>query len=108
MSNLTDTEINHRIATEINRWEHVESIFYTDHEGTTCYLADYCNSTSHALDLAHREEIGLAPTKYGWSAYNLNDSLESAEDNLLGRAICLCLLKMRSPLTKPDQNETNS
>jgi hypothetical protein len=49
---MTDQEINHLIATNINLWIHDEGIFYHDVNGNTCYLADYCHSIPHAINLA--------------------------------------------------------
>ena len=88
---MTNQEINHAIATEVNGWIHDEGIFYHDENGNTCYLADYCNSIAHALDLAYAHGIGLKPTS-GWTAYQVvNESVE-ANDALASKAICLCLL----------------
>lgn len=89
---MTNQEINHLIATNISRWIHDEGIFYHDASGNTCYLADYCNSISHALDLAKAHGIALKPTVDGWSAYKLHDETVAAQDALASKAICLCLL----------------
>jgi hypothetical protein len=88
---MTDQEINHFIATQINGWIHDEGIFYHDAAGFTCYLADYCHSIAHALDLAKAHEIALKPTVEGWVAYKLADETVLAEDTLASKAICLCL-----------------
>jgi hypothetical protein len=103
MSNLTTQEINHLIATKINGWTHDESIFYHDASGTTCYLADYCNSISHSLDLAKTANVGLAPSTSGWIAYSVDDPSVSSEDAIPGTAICLCILKM---FDSPDPTES--
>jgi hypothetical protein len=96
---MTNQEINHEIATKINGWIHDDGIFYHDADGNTCYLADYCNSVPHALDLAKPREVGLAPTPTSWTAYSIADSEVFAEDELPGKAICLCLLKIASTVT---------
>ena len=88
---MTEQEINHFIATQINGWIHDEGIFYHDASGFTCYLADYCNSIPHAMDLAKTNNIALKPTVNGWSAYKLGDETILAEDTLASKAICLCL-----------------
>jgi hypothetical protein len=93
---MTDQEINHLIATQVNGWIHDEGIFYHDENGNTCYLADYCHSISHALDLAKANEIALKPTVDGWSAYKLADETVVATDSLASKAICLCLLSTPS------------
>lgn len=89
---MNDQEINHLIATNINGWIHDEGIFYHDSAGFTCYLADYCNSIAHAMDLAKAYSIALKPTVDGWSAYRLADEAVVAENALASKAICLCLL----------------
>lgn len=94
MTTITSQEVNHLVAIRIKNWVHDEDIFYHDGNGTTQYLADYCNSIAHALDLANAHDIGLAPSKAGWTAYSVNDANVSAEDALPGKAICLCVLKM--------------
>ncbi|MBW4534151.1 MAG: hypothetical protein KME09_09450 [Pleurocapsa minor HA4230-MV1] len=68
---MTDQEINHLIATQVNGWIHDEGIFYHDASGFTCYLADYCNSIAHALDLAKANGVALKPTVEDWTAYKL-------------------------------------
>lgn len=89
---MTEQEINHAIATQVNGWIHDESIFYHDVNGNTCYLADYCNSVPHALDLAKAGNVGIQPTETGWSAYAVANPELTATDELPGKAICLCLL----------------
>lgn len=89
---MTDQEINHLIATQINGWIHDEGIFYHDVNGFTCYLADYCHSIAHALDLAKANNIALKPVADGWSAYKLSDETTIGTDNLASKAICLCLV----------------
>lgn len=93
---MTEQEINHLIATNINGWIHDEGIFYRDSAGFTCYLADYCNSISHAMDLAKANNVALKPTVSGWSAYKLADETILAEDSLASKAICLCLTAVPS------------
>ena len=89
---MTNQEINHLIATQVNGWVQDEGIFYHDDNGNTCYRADYCNSISHALDLAKAYGVALKPTVNGWSAYKLADETILAENALASKAICLCLL----------------
>jgi hypothetical protein len=91
---MTNQEINHEIATRINGWIHDEGIFYHDSGGNTCYLADYCNSVPHSLDLAKKYEVGLAPTFDGWLAYSVVDSDVKIENALPGIAISLCVIKI--------------
>ncbi|MBW4536329.1 MAG: hypothetical protein KME09_20545 [Pleurocapsa minor HA4230-MV1] len=88
---MTDQEINHLIATQVNGWIHDEGIFYHDASGFTCYLADYCNSIPHAMDLAKANGVALKPTVDGWSAYKLADETVVGTDSLASKAICLCL-----------------
>jgi hypothetical protein len=104
MTTLTTQEINHLVATKINGWIHDEGIFYHDSSGTTCYLADYCNSISHALDLAKTAEVGLAPSVNGWTAYSVADPNVNSEDTIPGTAICLCILQM---FDSPEPTEPN-
>jgi hypothetical protein len=89
---MTEQEINHLIATSINGWIHDEGIFYHDENGNTCYLADYCNSIAHALDLAKAHSIGLIPTAAGWQAYQVATPAIQAEEAFASKAICVCLL----------------
>jgi hypothetical protein len=89
---MSDQEINHFIATQVNLWIHDEGIFYHDAAGFTCYLADYCHSLNHAMDLAKANNIALKPVAEGWSAYKLNNETAVALDALASKAICLCLL----------------
>jgi hypothetical protein len=90
---LTDQEINHQIATQVNGWTHLESIYYQNGEGSICYLADYCNSLPHAMDLAFTNDIALKPTPDGWQAYKLHGDLVTSDDPLASKAICLCLIE---------------
>lgn len=92
---MTEQEINHVIATQVNGWTHVESIIYQDSAGNYCYRADYCNSIAHALDLAKTHQIGLAPTETGWQAYSIADGNTKADDAVAAKSICLCLLSMQ-------------
>jgi hypothetical protein len=95
MTTLTDREINHLIATQINGWTHIEDIFYNDSDGVICYLADYCNSIAHSLDLAKTANVGLAPTLNNlWLSYSVANPEVKAEDAVPGKAICLCILKL--------------
>lgn len=89
---MTEQEINHQIAIQINGWIHDEGIFYHDAGGFTCYLADYCNSIAHALDLAKAHGIGLKPNAEGWGAYKISDETVVNSDLVAAKAICLCLL----------------
>jgi hypothetical protein len=86
---MSEQEINHYIAININGWIHDEGIFYHDANGFTCYLADYCNSIPHAIDLAKTYKIALKPTDEGWAAYQ--DETNVFSDSLASKAICLCL-----------------
>lgn len=104
MSTFTTEEVNHLIATKINGWVQDEGIFYHDSSGTTQYLADYCNSIAHSLDLAKAADVGLAPSQEGWTAYSVNDANVTAEDAIPGKAICLCILKI---FDSPDPQESN-
>lgn len=88
---MNNLEINHYIAVNINGWIHDEGIFYHDVNGFTCYLADYCNSIAHAMDLAKTNEVALKPTSDGWLAYKLSDETITGADVLSSKAICLCL-----------------
>lgn len=90
---MDNQEINHAIATQINGWIHDEGIFYHDVNGTTCYLADYCNSIAHALDLAMYAGIGLAPDNGNWAASVVRNPEVTSTDAVAAKAICLCLLK---------------
>jgi hypothetical protein len=94
MTTQTDNEINHLIATKINNWVHDEGVFYHNANGDMCCIADYCNSISHALDLAKAAEVALVPTTSGWLSYPIANSNINAEDIVPGKAICLCILKM--------------
>jgi hypothetical protein len=92
---MLDQEINSAIATQINNWTHVEGIVYQDQDNNYCYLADYCHSIAHALDLAKAYLIGLAPTETGWQAYSIADANINGTDAVAAKSICLCLLTMR-------------
>ncbi|NJK58736.1 MAG: hypothetical protein HC939_23530 [Pleurocapsa sp. SU_5_0] len=93
---MTEQEINHYIAVNINDWIHDEGIFYHDVNGFTCYLADYCNSIAHAMDLAKANEVALKPTSDGWLAYKLSDETKAGTDALPSKAICLSLVALPS------------
>lgn len=88
---MTDQEINHLIATKVNGWIHDEGIFYHDVNGFTCYLANYCHSIAHALDLAKANGIGLKPVDQGWLAYQVADPTAYSSDAVAAKAICLML-----------------
>jgi hypothetical protein len=94
---MTNQEINHEIATQVNGWVHDEGIFYHDDNGSPCYLADYCNSISHALDLAKAASIGIAPNETGWTAYSVVNPEINSSDEVAAKAICLCLLQTLEP-----------
>jgi hypothetical protein len=104
---MTDLEINQAIATQVLKWTPVEGIVYQNSEGAYCYLADYCNSVSHALDLAKSFDIGLAPVSEGWQATQITNSQKVGVDLIAGKAICLCLLAIASnqPVTIADQQD---
>jgi hypothetical protein len=89
---MTEQEINHYIAVNISGWIHEEGIFYHDASGFTCYLADYCNSIAHTLDLAFANQVALKPFSDGWQAYRLSDEGTVFTDSLASKAICLCLV----------------
>lgn len=89
---MNDQQINHAIATQVNGWIHDDGIFYHDAAGFTCYLADYCNSLPHAMDLAKAGNIGVVPHSNGWSAYVADKAEINTTDTQAARAICLCLL----------------
>lgn len=99
---MTDQEINHLIATQVNGWIHDEGVFYHDENGNTCYLADYCNSISHALDLAFYHQIGLEPISNGWRAYRLRNEEAVFDASLASKAICLCLI---ADTTQPETSK---
>jgi hypothetical protein len=88
---MSDQEINHFIATQINGWIHDEGIFYHDANGSTCYLADYCNSIAHAIDLALVHGVALKPMNDRWTAYKMSDETVASSDLIASKAICLCL-----------------
>jgi hypothetical protein len=94
---MLDQEINHLIATQVNGWIHDEGIFYHDENGNTCYLADYCNSIPHAIDLAKIYGIGLVPTETNWQAYKVATPAIQVLDAIASKAICLCLLADTTP-----------
>jgi hypothetical protein len=89
-----DTQtLNHRIATEVFGWTHLESIVYQDKNEQFCYLADYCNSLPHACDLAMAMAIGIIPLEDGvWQAYQLTDTKIMAKDKNLATAIVMAVL----------------
>lgn len=97
---MTNQEINHFIAVNINGWVHDEGIYYHDASGFNCYLADYCNSLPHAIDLAFANKVALKPCPDGWQAYRLADEGNVSLDSLPSKAICLCLV------TQAQQTET--
>jgi hypothetical protein len=89
---MTEAEINHTIATQINGWQYVEGIIYQDSDGNYCYMADYCNSISHALDLAKVHLIALKPVEAGWEAAKMANPSVVGVDTVAAKSICLCLL----------------
>lgn len=89
---MTEQEINQAIATQINGWTHVEGIVYQDSDGNYSYMADYCNSIAHALDLAKAHLISLKPVEAGWEASKLADPSVKGTDAVAAKSICLCLL----------------
>jgi hypothetical protein len=92
---MTELEINTAITTQINGWTHVDGIVYQDSQGNYCYMADYCNSIAHALDLAQSNQIGLMPYDGGWQAYSVADSEINKSNTVAAKAICLCLLAIK-------------
>jgi hypothetical protein len=89
---MTEAEINHTIATQINGWQYVEGIIYQDSDGNYCYMADYCNSIAHALDLAKAYLIALKPVEAGWEASKMSNPSVVGVDAVAAKSICLCLL----------------
>lgn len=92
---MTKQEINQAIATQVNGWTHVDGIVYQDKDSNYCYMADYCHSIAHALDLAALHQIGLMPYETGWQAYSVADSEINKSDTVAAKAICLCLLAIK-------------
>jgi hypothetical protein len=89
---MTEQEINQAIATQVNGWTHVDGIVYQDKDSNYCYMADYCHSIAHALDLAALHQIGLMPVEAGWSAYSITTPETNQSDAVAAKSICLCLL----------------
>jgi hypothetical protein len=55
-------------------------------------MADYCNSISHALDLAKVHLIALKPVEAGWEAAKMANPSVVGVDTVAAKSICLCLL----------------
>ncbi|NJL51408.1 MAG: hypothetical protein HC930_02885 [Hydrococcus sp. SU_1_0] len=89
---ISDQELNHAVATQLNDWVHDEGIFYHDSTGVTCYLADYCNSAPHALDVAKAHGVSLLPVADGWTACKIDDPTSCATDAVASRAIVVATL----------------
>ena len=92
---MTELEINQTIATQVNGWTHEEGIVYKDSNGNYCYMADYCHSIAHALDLAKTYQIGLMPSGDDWQAYSTVDAEVNKSDAIAAKSICLCLLAIK-------------
>jgi hypothetical protein len=97
---MTTQEISHLIATAVRGWTQQEGVVYTDAEGNTQYITNYCDSVPHALDLAQEQNIALLPVDGQWKAFKLanGEAIEAVMDtetvdSNAGKAICLSILK---------------
>jgi hypothetical protein len=92
---MNDFSINQTIAIQILRWTQIDEVTYRDTEGFFIFLTDFCNSISHALDLAMAEKISLMPLENGtWRASALLNSDAFSVDSNPSRAICLATLAL--------------
>jgi hypothetical protein len=89
---MTNTEINARIATDINDWKDAGGGWYADGSGFFTPLPDYCNSISHAIDLAKASNISMQPLSDGWRAISMDDPDIATNDAVLATAITITAL----------------
>jgi hypothetical protein len=89
---MTNQEINHRIATDVNGWIAGDDNWYTTQSGFSTPLPDYCNSISHALDLARASNISMQPLPDGWRAISMDDPAIATNDAVLATAISVTAL----------------
>jgi hypothetical protein len=84
--------INARIATDINGWTEAEPEWYTTSSGMFTPLPDYCNSNSHALDLAKASNIMLQPLAQQWRAISVDDGNIAVNHEVAATAIAMTAL----------------
>jgi hypothetical protein len=84
---MTNQEINHKIATDIKGWTFVEDGWYDDGSGFYNPLPDYCNSISHALDIAKLSGISMQPLPEDWRAFATDTPSITTNDPVLATAI---------------------
>jgi hypothetical protein len=89
---MTNQEINHRIATNVNGWIAGDNNWYTTQSGFFTPLPDYCNSNSHALDLAKASNICLQPIAEEWRAISVNNSTIATNHAVAATAIAMTAL----------------
>jgi hypothetical protein len=89
---MTNTEINARIATDINGWTDAGGGWYADGSGFFTPLPDYCNSIHHALDIAKASNISMQPLPDGWRAIAMDNPEIATNDAVLTTAIAMIAL----------------
>jgi hypothetical protein len=89
---MTNQEINNRIATDVMGWTDAADGWYADGSGFYTPTVDYCNSITHAIDLAKVSNISMQPLPDGWRAISMEDSTLAANDAVLATAIAITAL----------------
>jgi hypothetical protein len=85
-------EINIRIATDVKGWKDAGDGWFDDGSGFYNPLPDYCNSISHALDLAKASNISMQPLPDGWRAISMDDPDIATNDAVFATAIAITAL----------------
>jgi hypothetical protein len=96
---MNTNELSHLVATVVRGFIVISPGIYQDSEGTTWYQVNYCDSPSHALDLAQEQGLTIKPTPDAWQCFkpqaNSFDPIEGTigEDVSIGKAIVLAALR---------------
>ncbi len=96
---MTNDELSHLVATVVRGFTVASPTTYQDSDGAIWYKVNYCDSPSHALDLAHEQGLTIKPTLNGWQSFKPQaDSFTPIEttigdDETLGKAIVLAALR---------------
>lgn len=96
---MNNQELSNLVATVVKGFTKVDDLTYQDKDGAVYYSVNYCESPSHALDLAMAEGIVIVPHNEQWQCFKAEEgSLQAVPDTisndpLIGKAIVLACLK---------------
>jgi len=96
---VNNIELSHLVATVIRGFTAISPTTYQDVDGAIWYQVNYCDSPSHALDLAWEQGLTIKGTPDGWQCFkpqaNSFDPIEASigEDTTIGKAIVLAALR---------------